>query len=163
VLYIGAGEQSPALLFYTAGAYFCTMTRHAQCQCGSLQVDTDGEPDSVVVCNCTACQRRSGSPLGEGAYYARERLTFVGEVREFVRKTDAGNTFHAFFCPTCATSLYFFSSRDPNRVGIAVGAFADPSFPKPQRSVFEESKHAWIGLPADMEGFVRGRDSDRSR
>lgn len=139
------------------------MTRHAQCQCGVLEVDAEGEPDSVVVCSCTDCQRRSGSPFGQGAYYARDKLTFSGEVREFVRRTDAGNTFHTFFCPACGTSLYFFSSRDPNRVGVAVGAFADPAFPAPQRSVFDESKHAWIALPADMPGFARGRDSERTR
>jgi hypothetical protein len=101
--------------------------------------------------------------LGEGAYFTRDKLSFHGEAREFVRNTDSGNTFHTFFCPACATSLYFFSSRDPNRVGVAVGAFADPTFPPPQRSVFDESKHAWITLPADMPGFNRGRDSERTR
>jgi len=139
------------------------MTRHAQCQCGALKVQAQGEPDSVVVCSCKDCQRRSGSPFGEGAYYTRDKLTFVGESREFVRATDAGNTFHTFFCPTCGTSLYFFSSRDPNRVGVAVGAFADPAFPPPHRSVFDESKHSWLTFPDDMPGFTRGRDSPRSR
>lgn len=139
------------------------MTRHAQCQCGALQVDAEGEPDVVVVCSCTACQRRSGSPFGEGAYYERDKLHFAGQAREFVRESDAGNTFHSFFCPNCGASLYFFSSRDPNRVGIAVGAFADPTFPAPHRSVFDESKHGWIMLGADMPGFSRGRDSARTR
>ncbi|MBI3437784.1 MAG: GFA family protein [Proteobacteria bacterium] len=139
------------------------MNRHAHCQCGRLQVDSQGEPDSVVVCSCTECQRRSGSPFGEGAYYQRDKLSMRGTAREYVRKTEAGNSFHTFFCPICATSLYFFSSRDPNRVGVAVGAFADPSFPAPHRSVFDESKHSWIALPADTPGFTRGRDSDRTR
>ena len=139
------------------------MTRHAQCQCGALQVDAEGEPDIVVVCSCTACQRRSGSPFGEGAYYERDKLHLAGQAREFVRKTDAGNTFHTFFCPACGASLYFFSSRDPNRVGVAVGAFADPTFPAPNRSVFDESKHGWIMLGADLPGFIRGRESARTR
>ena len=139
------------------------MTRHAQCQCGALQLDAEGEPDSVVVCSCVECQRRSGSPFGEGAYYTRDKLRFAGEAREFVRKTDSGNSFHTFFCPSCGTSLYFFSSRDPSRVGVAVGAFADPAFPAPHRSVFDERKHPWITLPADTPGFTRGRDSARSR
>lgn len=139
------------------------MTRYAHCQCGALQVDADGEPDSVVVCSCADCQRRSGSPFGEGAYYARDKLSMRGEAREYLRKTDTGNTFHTFFCPACGTSLYFFSSSDPNRVGVAVGAFADPNFPSPHRSVFDESKHVWLSLPADMPGFVRGRDSARTR
>jgi len=139
------------------------MNRHAQCQCGALSVTAAGEPDSVVVCSCIDCQRRSGSPFGEGAYFARDKLTLSGEAREFVRTTDAANTFHSFFCPACGASLYFFSSRDPNRVGVAVGAFADASFPPPHRSVYDQSKHAWIVMPPDIPGFLRGRDSERSR
>ena len=115
------------------------------------------------MCSCTACQRRSGSPFGEGAYYARDKLTISGDAREYVRIADSGKPFRTFSCPTCATSLYFFSDRDPNRVGVAVGGFADPSFPAPHRSVFDEGKAAWIVLPPDMPGFVRGRDSERTR
>ena len=139
------------------------MTRQAQCQCGALRVDAEGEPDSVVVCSCTDCQRRSGSAFAEGAYYGRDKLRFSGEAREFVRSTQSGHVFHTFFCPSCGTSLYFFSSRDVDRVGLAVGAFADPAFPTPHRSVFDESKHKWITLPPDMPGFTRGRDSERTR
>jgi hypothetical protein len=139
------------------------MTRHATCQCGDLTISAEGEPESVVVCNCRDCQRRSGSPFGEGAYYGREMLTMRGEAREYLRATDAGNIFHTFFCPRCGTSLYFFSSRDPARIGVAVGAFADPDFPAPHRTVFDESKHSWNAFPQDVPGFARGRDSARSR
>ena len=139
------------------------MVRQAQCQCGALHVEAEGEPDSVVICSCIECQRRSGSPFGEGAYYARDKLTLSGQPREYVRTADSGKTFHTFFCPACGASLYWHSERDPNRVGVAVGAFADPGFPAPQRSVFDDTKHAWITLPDDMPGFRRGRDSERSR
>jgi hypothetical protein len=115
------------------------------------------------MCSCSACQRRSGSPFGEGAYFQRNVLTFSGVAHEYVRVADSGVPFHIFFCPTCATSLYFYSDRDPARVGVAVGAFADPGFPAPQRSVFDDLKAAWIALPDDLPGFTRGRDSPRSR
>jgi hypothetical protein len=36
---------------------------------------------------------------------------------------------------------------------LAVGAFADPNFPAPSVSIFEESKHAWIQLPDGMKRF----------
>lgn len=137
--------------------------RRAQCQCGGLTAAAEGAPDSVVVCSCTECQRRTGSVFASNAYYHRDKLTLSGEAREYVRTADSGNAFHTFFCPTCGTSLWFFSARDPSRVGIAVGAFADPTFPKPDRTVFDESKHAWVVFDADVPGFTRGRDSPRSR
>jgi hypothetical protein len=137
--------------------------RVAQCQCGGLSATAEGEPDAVVVCSCTECQRRTGSVFASNAYYPRERLTLAGAACEYVRTADSGQAFHSFFCPACGTTLWFFSARDPGRVGIAVGAFADASFAKPDRTVFDESKHGWVVFDADVPGFTRGRDSPRSR
>jgi hypothetical protein len=47
--------------------------------------------------------------------------------------------------------LYWDSDFRPGWRIIAVGAFADPTFPKPSVSVFEESKHAWVQLPKGMK------------
>jgi hypothetical protein len=35
----------------------------------------------------------------------------------------------------------------PDIVAIPVGAFADPSFPKPRVSVYESRRHAWVITP----------------
>ena len=137
--------------------------RTAQCQCGALSATAAGEPEAVVVCSCAECQRRTGSVFASNAYYQRDELTLKGVPREYVRTADSGQPFHSFFCPACGTTLWFFSARDPNRVGIAVGAFVDPDFPKPNRTVFDESKHAWVVFDDATPGFTRGRDSARSR
>ena len=36
---------------------------------------------------------------------------------------------------------------------MAVGAFADPNFPAPRVSVWEEFMHPWVGLPDGIEHF----------
>jgi hypothetical protein len=137
--------------------------RTAQCQCGALTAAAEGEPEAVVVCNCAECQRRTGSVFASNAYYQRDKLTLSGGAREYARTADSGHAFHTFFCPACGTSLWFFSARDPTRVGIAVGAFADPAFPPPDRTVFDESKHSWVVFDDATPGFTRGRDSPPSR
>ncbi len=139
------------------------MSRTAQCQCGSLRTVVEGEPEAVVVCSCLACQRRSGSVFGVNAYYLRSQTTIVGESREFTRQADSGNLFRSYFCPSCGTTVYSLSERQPGRIGVSVGAFGDPDFQMPQRSVFEVSKHSWIDLKTQIEGFELGRDSSRSR
>ena len=133
-----------------------SMQRIAQCSCGSVRVVAEGEPASVVACHCIDCQRRTGSVLGVGAYYPDERVTITGSTREFVRPTDAGNQFLTNFCPTCGTSLFWRSDRNPGMTGIAVGAFAEPSFPAPMRSVWERSRHAWVEIPVEHH-FDKGR------
>jgi len=42
---------------------------------------------------------------------------------------------------------------EPGVIAVAVGAFADPRFPPPGRSVYEERKHSWVNLPADIEHY----------
>jgi len=44
-------------------------------------------------------------------------------------------------------------SRRPDLVGVALGAFADPSFPRPEQSVWTKDKHAWLRLPERMTTF----------
>ena len=35
----------------------------------------------------------------------------------------------------------------PGKTAIAAGCFADPDFPEPSLSVWEESKHDWLTFP----------------
>ena len=133
------------------------MDREAKCACGALSARLSGEPASIVACHCRACQKRTGSVLGVGAYYPDAQVELSGEARAFARLSDAGNTFTSHFCPHCGTSLYWTSAKNPGLIGVAVGALDDPSFPAPMRSVWEESKHAWLSLDAIAAHFPRGR------
>jgi hypothetical protein len=36
-------------------------------------------------------------------------------------------------------------------IAIPVGAFADPKFPSPTVSVYEERMHRWVAMPPDIE------------
>ena len=36
-------------------------------------------------------------------------------------------------------------------VVVAVGAFAEPGFPAPTVSVYDNRKHTWVGMPAQIE------------
>ena len=131
----------------------------ASCQCGSLTVEIDGAEPTVVMCHCLDCQRRSGSQFGSIAYYPAESIAISGEAREFTRGSDSGHAFTTGFCPICGSTVYAKPGRMPGIVGVTVGAIADPSFPRPLRSVYEQSKHHWIELPTEMTHHPRGRHS----
>jgi hypothetical protein len=36
-------------------------------------------------------------------------------------------------------------------IGIPLGAFADPTFPSPTFSVYEERMHSWVSMPPGVE------------
>ncbi|HWA02048.1 MAG TPA: GFA family protein [Rhizomicrobium sp.] len=138
------------------------MPRVAQCCCGSLKAEAQGEPAVVSLCNCTECQRRTGSAFGIGAYYDAAQIQVSGPANVYERQVE-GRWLKFYFCPRCGSTVYWQTALHPGRYGVAVGAFADPQFPKPARSVFERSRHAWLRMPEDIPGFVAGRDSPPSR
>ncbi len=75
----------------------------------------------------------------------------AGVSHTFTRLGDEGGgaTFH--FCPTCGATVYFYHAGNEDNIMIAVGAFADPAFPAPVFSVYEERMHAWVIMPEAIE------------
>ena len=136
----------------------------ASCQCGNLTAGiADGAEPMVVLCHCIDCQKRSGSPFGAMAYYPEGSVTVAGEAREYARPTDSGNTFTTGFCPSCGSTVYAKASGFPGITGVTVGTIADPAFPAPARSVYEQSRHHWLAMPEGTPGFARGRGEERTR
>jgi len=132
----------------------------ARCQCGALTATIADRAEAMtVLCHCLDCQRRSGSPFGVMAYFPADAVSVSGEATHFTRRTDSGNTYSNGFCPTCGSTLFSRPGKYPDMIGIAVGTLADPAFPPPARSVYEQSRHAWIGLPDTMPRHPGGRDS----
>ena len=122
--------------------------RTASCSCGQLTVKCHGEPVRVSICHCLACQRRTGSVFGEQARFKKEDIKKIsGRSTLYVRVGDAGSKISFRFCPTCGATAYYTINVDPDLVAIPVGAFADPKFPTPTRSVYESRKHGWVNVP----------------
>ncbi len=128
-------------------------TRHAACSCGQLHLTTEGEPIRISVCHCLACQRRTGSIFGVQARFPRERVRTEGRSTQYVRTADSGNRSTLHFCPECGATVYYVMETVPEVIAVPVGAFADPGFPPPRVSVYEERRHPWAGLPPDVEHF----------
>jgi hypothetical protein len=126
--------------------------RFASCTCGRLQLGCHGEPSRVSMCHCVDCQRRTGSVFGIGAFFHRGAVSVVqGASKTYTRGSASGKlaTFH--FCAECGSTVFWEPERAPHLIGVAVGAFADPSFPPPQQSVSTDNKHAWLCLPDDVQ------------
>ena len=133
------------------------MERVAECHCGQLRAITSGEPDSVYVCHCKACQRRTGAVIHNGSRWLKSQVRIEGEHKIYGRVADSGFEIRFHFCPNCGSSVFWEGDRSPTTCGIAVGCFADPTFPAPASSGYEESMHPWLGLPPATEHFPQAR------
>jgi hypothetical protein len=140
-------------------------TRTASCNCGQLRVTTKGpDPDRVVICNCYLCQKQTGSVFSVQARFPNEQVKIEGKSTAWkfpiegakpttyrtcagsdgIATDSAADVVTSHFCPVCGSTVYYFRKSDPARTGVKVGAFADPTFPPPIGSGFEEYKHPWV-------------------
>jgi hypothetical protein len=127
--------------------------REAACSCGELRATVSGDPIRVSVCHCLACQRRTGSPFGEQARFHPDQVTERrGEAHEYTRRADDDGEARTYrFCPRCGSTVFYTFENAPDIVVFPVGAFADPDFAPPTRSVYGHRRHGWVTLPEDIE------------
>lgn len=126
-------------------------TRTASCSCGHLTLTVTDEPVRVSVCHCLACQRRTGSAFGAQARFRKECVLISGESTQYVRVADSGNRITFNFCPFCGSIVHYTLEGFRELIAVPVGAFADPTFPAPAFSVYEQHQHSWVELPTSIE------------
>jgi hypothetical protein len=103
------------------------------------------------MCHCLACQRRTGSAFGMQARWPKDRVEVTGRSAEYVRISDAGEERTFRFCPDCGATVFWTTEAWTDSVAVAIGAFADPSFPHPTVSVYGSRRYPWLSLPDRIE------------
>jgi hypothetical protein len=120
-------------------------SRRAACSCGELEIVCEGEPVRISMCHCLECQRRTGSVFGNQAWFSRQQITAItGNSTQFTRKSDAGRWVTFQFCPNCGSTVYWEAEAFPGHIAVAVGSFADSTFPPPTASGWEAKQHRWV-------------------
>lgn len=127
------------------------VNRVASCSCGQLSITTSEEPLRVSVCHCLACQRRTGSVFAAQARFRRSAVQITGSSSAYARVGDEGGKAIFHFCPQCGATVYYEIEGAPEHVAVPVGAFAEPGFPAPTVSVYEDRMHSWVRLPAGID------------
>jgi hypothetical protein len=126
----------------------------ARCSCGAVKLSLPEQPSRIIVaCHCIDCQRRTGAPFGVGAYYLADVVSISGNSKEFSHAAASGGEIHNYFCPQCGSTVYWKVTNLPGMIGVAVGAMADPNYPAPVISVFEQSKHDWVQIDGAVKHF----------
>jgi uncharacterized cupin superfamily protein len=128
-------------------------TREAACHCGQLRLEVEGDPFVVSICHCLACQRRTGSAFGMQAGFRPGQVQVHGRYRDYARISDeADRKEHVFhFCPDCGSQVFYTEPTEPDVIVVSAGSFADPSFPPPTESGYENRRHEWLPVPETLE------------
>lgn len=120
--------------------------RTASCACGKLTATSRGDPARISVCHCLDCKRRTGSAFAYNATFPADQVGTKGSFRTFTRTGEEGFWARLNFCPECGVMVFYEIERRPGMITIPVGAFADPAFPEPTASVYDERRHPWLEI-----------------
>ncbi|HXG99359.1 MAG TPA: GFA family protein [Sphingomicrobium sp.] len=87
--------------------------------------------------------------LPSTARWPAEQIVIEGQSKSWSRTADSGLSATYHFCPECGATVHYMTEHMPDLIAIPVGAFADPNFPAPSFSVWEDRKHRWVSIAGE--------------
>ncbi|WP_019528993.1 GFA family protein [Dasania marina] len=125
------------------------------CQCGQLTYKLHEAPKMVIACHCTECQKLSTAPFSVTAMVPADTIEFSGELKEWSRSSDSGNTSSGKFCPSCGNRVYHYNPDDPSIVKLKLKPvnMADDSIFEPTAHIWVSEKLSWFDIPEGAKVF----------
>ncbi len=124
-----------------------------QCLCGAVHFKVAGPPIWMAQCHCRDCQRASGTGHMSNAIFKLADVEIVGETASYASEADSGATLMRHFCLTCGSRLFSVNSARPWLIIMAVGAFDDTRWFKPQIVLYTKSREAWDHTTDQVPNF----------
>ena len=121
-----------------------------RCACGAVRYTIAAAPIRGFQCQCSDCQRDTGSGHSSVFVFARNAVSVTGEVREIARTADSGAVKRKGFCPNCGSPIYNQPDEKPEYIGIYVGTLDDASTFKPSIVLFCSRGYDWDRLDPDI-------------
>ena len=107
------------------------MTRTASCQCRGFRVVVETEPDTVAICHCQICQRRTGVPLTCNAYFPKSKVRLEGEHRNLYPGLSGGTQTAQPFLPGLRLDGRLDSRSTSKSIWRCGWVLQRPEFPAP--------------------------------
>lgn len=124
------------------------------CLCGTIRYQSDAEPVVTAVCQCTHCQRQSGSAFSVNVGIPKGSLKFTaGTPATYEDQGDSGLPVHRVFCSKCGSPIVSVVEATPDLDWLKAGTLDDISWIQPQVSIWCASGQPWVTLPDGMAKF----------
>ncbi|WP_434362547.1 GFA family protein [Parasalinivibrio latis] len=125
------------------------------CLCGAIRYRSNAVPAFSVICQCSQCQKITGTGHSAAVVVEADTLMWTGKCREYVLESDSGSRVVTAFCPACGCPIYKATDGYPQWRFINVGSLDDPGEFNADMVVYHESGHTWDVLPAHVPVFGR--------
>jgi len=124
------------------------MKIHGACQCGSITIEGEVNPDNVRICHCTDCQTNSGSAFRFNVPVPGDKFKMTGEPAIYIKTTaESGRPRAQAFCPTCGSPIYTTTVGEGPQESymIRAGILKERDQLMPKRQIWFRSAHRWVG------------------
>lgn len=123
------------------------------CQCGAVAYTVSEAPLWVGHCQCTNCQKFSGTPHTTNMVVHRTSLDVKGSMSLYEYGADSGNQMKRHFCGKCGSPIYNESSGNEALVVIRVGTLDEPGNVTPSTVIYTDSALHWDAMDSDLTTF----------
>ncbi|MHC6227099.1 GFA family protein [Pseudomonas sp. X10] len=126
--------------------------REGGCLCGAIRYKVKDEPQAIVVCHCSHCQRASGSAFSVNLLVKEGDYEQAGETKFLVDTGDSGLPSYRHFCGNCGSPIMTKAMNLPGIVLVKAGTLDDQEGLQPQVEIYTEHAMKWH---APVIGAVR--------
>ncbi len=123
------------------------------CHCGAVRFTVNTEPLWGGHCQCTNCQKFTGTGHASNLIVPKDAFEVTGELNAYEYDADSGNHMTRYACPTCNTPIYGVSSGNPAAVVLRAGSLDDTSRFKPLAVIYTDSSVSWDISDPDLPTF----------
>jgi hypothetical protein len=115
------------------------------CHCGQITYTAEVDPETVVLCHCTDCQRLSGTAFRSvvPAPAAGFKL-LTGQPKLYMKTAESGNKRIQAFCPECGTSVYSAAAENTPAYSLRLGALRQRAQLTPKTQIWCRSALTWV-------------------
>ena len=122
------------------------------CSCGAIRYAITSFPLLLYTCNCTDCQRTSGSAFALNMPVAASGFHIThGEPKGWHHKSPSGAEVTSWFCDECGARIYGSRASRPQSMNIRAGTLDDTTWLRPIAHMFTRSAQGWVKLADGAE------------
>lgn len=104
------------------------MTYHAQCSCGAVQLEAEGEPIVQCYCHCNSCRSLTGSPVNAPVLWPRAKVRYTSGEDKLRRYSGSGHPEGGVFSCGICNGLVGVYLPEPDLFDIFAGLISDLDF-----------------------------------
>jgi hypothetical protein len=132
------------------------------CPCGVIRYQITSFPLLLYTCNCTDCQRASGSAFALNMpVRARDFHILQGEPKGWRHTSPTGVAVISWFCGDCGGRLYGDRAAREAIVNLRAGTLDDTTWLVPIAHMYTRSAQPWVAPAVNAECYEIGPDDFR--